>query len=64
MTDDELKECIRRAREKAAPGGSMHPWWDVIESAESILAGRPSLDDRATVERLFRQMFPDLPRPK
>jgi len=55
MTDDELRDYARRGRNLAAAVGPSHGQWDTIFDAEAILAGRPAMLDRATVERLLRE---------
>jgi len=59
MTDDEFRECLRKARKIALRVGSMHAYWDVIFDAEAILAGQPSQLPRRVVEQQFRDMAGD-----
>ena len=56
MTDDEFRECLRKARKIALLVGSMHAYWDVIFDAEAILAGQRSQFSRKVVEQMFREM--------
>lgn len=60
LTDDEMRECIARARRVASASGTMHAYWDTIFDAEQILAGKPSIASRGVVEKYFREWFPDL----
>jgi hypothetical protein len=64
MTDDELRDYIRRGRIAAARVGSMHGQWDTITDAEIILgitSGRALLS-REEVELTLRNWL-DGPNP-
>lgn len=50
MTDEKIRELIKKARAIAAPVGSMHAYWDVIFDAESLLEGKSTIADRAAIE--------------
>lgn len=51
MTDAELTDACRKAREIIGAVGSLHAMWDVVADAEAILGGRPAILPRAAVER-------------
>lgn len=56
MTDDEIREAIRKARSIAAPVGPMHSYWDVIFDAEALLEGKPTIVSRAVIEDELREI--------
>jgi len=62
MTDDEFRECLRKARKIALRVGYMHAYWDVIFDAEAILTGQRSQFPRKVVEQQFREMALEVSR--
>lgn len=60
MTDDELRDYVRRARNLVSDVGPLHAQWETIMDAEALLAGKPSVLSRSAVERLLREWLDGL----
>jgi hypothetical protein len=53
MSDSEIAAAVAQLRSRAQAVGPLHADWDLIFDAEAILAGKPSLLQRATVEQML-----------
>lgn len=56
MSDDEIRQGIKKMRAIAAPVGPMHAYWDVISDAECLLAGKPTLCSRDVIEKFISDL--------
>jgi hypothetical protein len=53
MTDDEIRQHIKRLRMTAEAIGAQHALWELIFDAEALLSGRRTLLPRQYIEQML-----------
>lgn len=55
MTNLELLGWAQQAKVRARQGGSMHALWDLIQDAEALASGNPTLADDWAIRRMIEE---------